>query len=81
MEENMVKFEEKLKELAKQVDVLTLSECLNERGVTAQVCHNAQFYLRIVDRKKEAAIVGDKCFAHLLALLVAYGYVLQVGVA
>ena len=49
--------------------------------VSAEMRHDAQFYLRIVGGEEQAAFLRDEAAAYLLAILPADGNVLQVGVA
>ena len=63
------------------MDVVALDEGFDHVGVFAEVGHDAQLDLRVVGREEFAAVVGDEGLADLLAVLVADGDVLQVGVA
>ena len=49
--------------------------------IFAEVCHDAQLYLRVVGREELAAGVGDERLADFLSVFVADGDVLQVGIA
>ena len=63
------------------MDVVALDEGFDHVGVFAEVGHDAQLDLRVVGREEFAAVVGDEGLADLLAVLVADGDVLQIGVA
>src|SRR3712207_9535157 len=63
------------------LDVVIAQESVDHILVFAQVRHDAELYLRVVGREEQAILVGDECFAYLLAVLVADGDVLQVRVA
>ena len=63
------------------MDVLVALEGGHKVLVAAQVRHNAQLHLRIVGREEHTARLGYERLAYLLALLLAYRYVLEVRVA
>ena len=42
-----------------------------------QVCHQAQFYLRVVGREENLSFLGDKGFADFAAVLAAHGNILK----
>ena len=63
------------------MDVETLAKGLDHVLIARQMGHNAQFDLAVVGRKETAAGLGNEAFAYLLAVVVAHGNVLQIGVA
>ena len=63
------------------MNVITAEEGINHILVLAQMCHDAQFDLRVVGREELASVIGDEGFADFLAVLVTNGYVLQVRIA
>ena len=63
------------------VDVVSAEEGFYHVLIFAEVCHDAQLYLRVVGREELAAGVGDERLADFLSVFVADGDVLQVGIA
>ena len=63
------------------VDVMPLTECLYHVFITAEMSHDTQFYLTVVGREEQAALVRDERLSDFLSVLTSYGDVLQVGVA
>ena len=62
------------------MNVFAIVESLDKMRVAAKVCHEAQFYLRVVGREENLSFLGDKGFADFAAVLAAHRNVLQVGV-
>ena len=54
---------------------------MDEAGSEEEMCHDAQFDLRVVGREELASVIGNEGFADFLAVLVTNGYVLQVRIA
>ena len=63
------------------VDIRSLPECFYHVPVSAQVCHDTQFYLRVVGREENAVFIRYECTAYFPPFVVADRYVLQVRVA
>ena len=63
------------------MDVATLTEGFHHVLVLAQVCHDAQLYLRVVGREEQAAWLWNEATANLLAIIIPYWDILQVRVA
>ena len=63
------------------MDVVSAEEGVYHVLIFAEVCHDAQLYLRVVGREELAAGVGDERLADFLSVFVADGDVLQVGIA
>ena len=62
------------------VDVLVVVECVDERGVFAEVGEDAQFDLRVIGADQQVVGLGDEGASDLAAELGADGDVLEVGV-
>lgn len=62
------------------MDVQSLAKRLYHVLVATEVSHDAQLYLAVVSGEEEAARFGHKALADLLAVVIAHGNVLQVGV-
>ncbi len=60
--------------------VLALTERLAQSLVAAQMGHYPQLYLTVVGREQYIVTIGHKSLAYMTALLVADGYVLQIGI-
>ena len=50
-------------------------------SITAQVCHNAEFYLAVVGGEEQAPLIGNERLTHFLSVIVTHRDVLQVGIA
>ena len=55
------------------VDVVSAEEGVYHVLIFAEVCHDAQLYLRVVGREELAAVVGDERLADFLSVFVADG--------
>ena len=62
------------------VDVQSLAKRLYHVLVATEVSHDAQLYLAVVSGEEEAARFGHEALADLLAVVIAHGNVLQVGI-
>ena len=59
--------------------ILAVAESIDEMRVTAQMCHDAEFYLRVVSRYDDSVRPARyKSLSDFLAPLCPYRYVLQI---
>ena len=62
------------------MNVLSAEEGVDEILIAGEMRHDAQLYLRVVGGKEELALIGNKSLAHLFALSIPHGNVLQIRI-
>lgn len=63
-----------------RMDIMIAEEGIDHIFVFAEMCHDTEFYLRIVGREEKTAFVRNECLADFFAVLVADRNILQVRV-